>query len=199
MAVAVLFSCGPNTQKKPAERQQDKIIPTPATNKKQVEITFLGEIRTRRTFADIQFIDNEKERDKYVAEQERSNPIVYDISPGDSLLIRQFQRLGIIKNGEYLEKRFKPQTKEKAVFIDSSKRNFPLNFLYDTVTGSTHFKIFFSTDSVDIDTKGFVWQKLDYAFLDVIPGGNKELVFLDDYYIMNGFNFDFKVYEIKTH
>ena len=60
-------------------------------------------------------------------------------------------------------------------------------------------KIFFSNDSVDIDTKDSGWQKLDYAFLDVIPGGNKELVFLNAYYIMNGYNFDFKVYKIKTH
>jgi len=61
-----------------------------------------------------------------------------------------------------------------------------------------HFKISFSKDVIEIDTNATPLQELDYTFLDIIPGGNKELVFLDDYYIMNGYNFDLKVYEIKT-
>jgi hypothetical protein len=167
-------------------------------NCKQIEVKLIGEIRTRRTFADIQSIDNEKERSQYIAQQEKSNPWLYDSSL-DSILIRQFERLGLIKNNELLEKEFKPETKQKTNFIDRVNRSFPVEFFNDSLTGYTHFKIFFSGDSVDIDTNATSLQNLDYAFLDVIPGGNKELVFLDDYYIMNGFNFDLKVYAIKTN
>lgn len=34
--------------------------------------------------------------------------------------------------------------------------------------------------------------------MDIIPGANKEIVVLDEYYIMNGYNFDLLVYEIKN-
>jgi hypothetical protein len=192
--VAFLFSCN---QKK-IEKNKANIISSIPLSKKEVEVIFIGEIRTRRSFADIQFIKNEKEKDRYVAEQEKSNPWVCEFFPKDSMLVKQFQKLGLIKKDEYLEKRFKPQTKKITVFMDSAKKNFPLIFFNDSLTGHTHFKIFFSNDSIDVNTQAFSPQNLDYAFLDVIPGGNKELVFLDDYYVMNGYNFDFKIYEIKT-
>ena len=167
--------------------------------KREVEVKFTGEVDTRRTFASIQSIADEKERDKYIEEQEKSNPVVLnDFSASDSILIAQFERIGLVKKGEFLQARFKSQTKSQISFIDRAKQIFPLKFYDDSLTGSTHFKIFFSKDSIDIDTKASPLQNLDYAFLDIIPGGNKELVFLDDYYIMNGFNFDYKVYEIKT-
>ncbi len=191
-AVAFLFGCN---QKK----STDKIVSSAAQIKKEIEVRFIGEVRTRRTFAGIQFIENEKERDKYVAEQEKANPTVDSrFTAVDSLLIQQFERLGLIKNDELLQARFKPQAKQETDFIDSAKKSYHLIFYNDSLSGNTHFKIFFSKDAVDIDTEATSLQNLDYAFLDVIPGGNKELVFLDDYYIMNGFNFDFKVYEIKT-
>ncbi len=168
-------------------------------NQKKIEVTFIGEIRARRTFANIQFIKDEKAQDKYIAEQERSKPQVYDFSPKDSVLIKQFQKLGLIENEEYQEKNFKPLTEKDVNFGDSANRIYPIKFYDDMVTGTTHFKIFFFKDSIDFDTEASPLQDLNYAFLDVIPGGNKELVFLDDYYIMNGYNFDFKVYAIKSN
>ncbi len=36
------------------------------------------------------------------------------------------------------------------------------------------------------------------AIIDIVPGGNKELVLLDEYYISNGDNSDLIIYEIKT-
>lgn len=196
MTVAFLFSC----DQEKAEKKAKHTIPSLVVIKKEIEVTFIGEVRTRRTFAGIQFIDNDKERDKYVADQEKSNPTVDSrFTATDSMLIEQFERLGLIKDDEFLEAKFKLQTKEMVVFADRAKQLYPIHFYNNSLTGNTHFKIFFSKDSIDIDTKATPLQDLDYAFLDVIPGGNKELVFLDDYYIMNGYNFDFKVYEIKSN
>ena len=197
LTVAFLFSCNYKEDKK----KVSSLISSPPLEKKEIEITFVGEVRTRRTFADIQFISDEKEQDKYLAKQQKSNPTLdgccYTVI--DSLLIEQFKRLGLINKDEFIEAKFKPQTKPTTVFADSAKQVYPIHFYYDILTGSTHFKIFFSKDSIDVDTKATPLQDLDYAFLDVIPGGNKELVFLDDYYIMNGYNFDLKVYEIKSN
>jgi len=167
--------------------------------KKSIQVKFIGEVDTRRTFADIQFMDNEKERDKYIVEQKKSNPMLMNTgSAADSILIQQFKRLGLVKDDEFLQTMFKPETKPQINFIDNANQNFPVKFYNDSLSGTVHFKIFFSKDSIDIDTKATPLQDLDYTFLDVIPGGNKELVFLDDYYIMNGYNFDLKVYEIRT-
>ena len=168
-----------------------------ACNHKPVEVKLIGEIGTRRTFAGIQGMVNEEEREAYIAKQEKSNPQV-GYSP-DSILIKQFERLGLIKNNELLQKEFKLQTEQKTAFIDRANRSFPVEFFNDSLTGNVHFKIFFTGDSIEVDTKATSLQDLDYIFLDVIPGGNKELVFLDDYYIMNGYNFDLKVYEIKSN
>jgi len=38
---------------------------------------------------------------------------------------------------------------------------------------------------------------LKYCRLDIIPDGNKEIVLLSEYYIMNGDNFELFVYEIS--
>ena len=193
---AFLFSCN---RQKTEEKKQD-VIASITPVKKELEVKYIGVVRTRRTFADIQFIQDEKELDRYVAAQERSNPLVFDIVPyRDSSLLKGFEKLGLIKKSEFIQARFKPQTQQKTSFIDSAKRAFPVKFYNDILKGNVHFKIFLSKDSIDIDTGATSLQNLDYAFLDIIPGGNKELVFLDDYHIMNGDNFDLMVYEIKTH
>ncbi|WP_460560818.1 hypothetical protein [Ferruginibacter profundus] len=192
-AVAILFSCN---QKK----NSDKIIAATPQIKKEIEVRYIGEVRTRRSFIEIQSIDNEKEKERYIEEQEKSNPFVDDIfTATDSLVVACFEKINLIKNNQFLEGSFKPDTKEATTFVDSAKKEFPLRFFYDSLTGHTHFKIFFSNDSADTDTKAFAPQVLNYAFIDVIPGANKELVFLDEYYFMNGYNFDYKVYEIKTN
>jgi hypothetical protein len=191
---AFLFSC---KQKKPG-KNQEQVILSPLI-KKEIEVTLLGEVRTRRSFANIQFMDDDKEIDRYVAQQEKSNPeIINSFSAADSFLITQFERIGLVKNDEFLPRRFKPQTKDSIKFVDNAQRVFDVIFHNDSLSGSMHIKISSSKSSVEIDTKAMPTQNLDYAFMDIIPGGNKELVFLDDYYFMGGYNFDFKVYEIKT-
>ncbi len=186
--VAFLFACShksadKNTQKSP----QNKI-----------EVKLIGEVRTRRSYAHIQFMHNEKAIDSYLEKQRKTNPTL-DYQP-DSIsryLIKQFEKLGLIKNEELLLRNFKKQTGEKTVYTDSSGREISLVFYHNQVTDRCHFKLLFAADSIEINTEAGTMQDLDYAFLDVNPGGNKELVFLDDYYIMNGDNFNFKVYEIK--
>lgn len=151
----------------------------------------------RKSYANIQFIDNEKEIDDYLQKQRNSNPEIDAISGGDdSILYLNFMRFPFVKDGKLILDEFKREESGTITFIDASNTKYRFKFYRDTTF--IHFKVYFKNDSVDIDTKSTSLQNLDYAFLDVLPGGNKELVFLDDYYIMNGDNYDLKVYEIIT-
>lgn len=191
---AFLFSCN---QKDAEKMNENSIQPAP---KKKIEVRLIGEVRTRKSYAGIQFRENQKEIDAYLKKQYASNPTIgYQPDSISKYLVSQFEKLGLIKNGELLLKNFKKQTDEKTTYKDSSGREMSLVFYINQLTGHYNFKLLSAADSVDIDTGGTNLQNLDYAFIDVIPGGNKELVYLNDYYIMNGDNFDFMIYEIKIN
>lgn len=191
---AFLFSCN---EKDAEEENENSIQSSP---KKKIEVRLIGEVRTRKSYAGIQFREDDKEIEAYLAKQQASNPVVYDTSDLVSKkLVTQFERLGLIKNGEFLLKKFGKQTEDKTTYSDSSGREISLIFFHSLLTDHYHFKLLSAADSVEIDTGGTNLQDLDYAFIDVIPGGNKELVYLNDYHIMNGDNFDFQVYEIKIN
>ena len=188
---AFLCSCSHSSEK------NKEVTQSSPTKKSKIEVTFIGEVRARRSFGNIQFIKSQKEIDKYIARQEKSNPIVEGVFPAkDSFLISQFERLGVIKNGEFLPKKFKPKTAPEIEFIDALGRSVHTKFYQSQLTDRIHIKIFFEKDSLDINTDAGNLQDLNYKFLDVIPGGNKELVFLDSRHISNGDNFDLKVYQI---
>ncbi|MFN8291547.1 MAG: hypothetical protein U0U70_14925 [Chitinophagaceae bacterium] len=147
----------------------------------------------------MQYTEDEMTAGKSPEEEKKSNPFVYDISGGnDSLLVTRFKALGLIRDNEFLPKKFKKQTSEQTSLTDSRGNVFKIKFYQNKLSGHIHFSIVSPNDSLDTDTNSIALQNLDYAFIDVIPGGNKELVYLDDYYFMNGDNFDFLVYEIIT-
>ena len=193
LSAACIISCknkrSDNKQQEVKEKKQNKIV-----------VNYIGVLRARRSFASIQFMHGEKEIDKYLKRQEVSNPyleITFDST--SKYLATQFQRLGLIKNDELFLQKFKKQTAERTIYVDSSGKKTSLIFFISNLTSNFHFRLLSAADSVEIDTGATNMQDLDYAFLDIIPGGNKELVFLDDFYLMNGDNFDFKVYEIKIN
>lgn len=167
-----------------------------------ISVILSGDLQFRKTFASIQFITDEEERDKYVEQQEKSNPILLAQTDDSNLdILNRFEQLGLICQNtpdeyELLLSRFNFLTDTSFVY-DISGIKYNLKFYTDNSGETTFFKLFSKTDSASIDTKSTPLQDLNYILLDIIPGGNKELVFLDDYYIMNGYNFGLKVYEIK--
>jgi hypothetical protein len=193
---AFLFSCKQNI-KQSEVKFEHKAQPF-VTPQKLISIELKGTLRTRRSYSNIQFMDDEKEIDAYLARQEKSNPELYaGLKKEDSIWVERFKKLGFIENYGFLIRKFKPQTKSTSSLQTSSNDTVRFKFYNDSTTTQMWFTCFFKGDTVNVNTGTFTQQNLDYAFLDVIPGGNKELVFLDDYYIMNGDNFDFLVYEIK--
>ncbi len=188
------FICGCNQNNNEIKKE----IANDSLSEKSISVVYLGDVLSRRSFAAVQFIDNEKEQDAYLEKQEKSNPSLLPIfSKKDSLLTYYFEKAGLIKGDELLLYKFKKQIEEEAYFVDSAGNKASLKFYTDSTTSQIHFKIFFSGDSLAINTESRLPQNLDYAFIDIVPGDNKELVFLDDYYIMNGNNFYFLVYEIN--
>jgi hypothetical protein len=191
---AFLFSCNQKNVKE-IDTNSLKSLPKP-----KIEVRLVGAVRSWKSYADAQFMHDDKEIDAYIEKQTKGNPnveIAFDSI--SKVLIRQFKKLGFIKNEEFLLYKFRKQTAENTIYLDSSGRKIKLIFFRSPTSEYFHFKLLFATDSVEVDTRATTMQDLDYAFLDIIPGGNKELVFLDDYYFMNGDHFDFEVYEIKIN
>ncbi len=174
-----------------------------ATNTKPAFVEYIGELRFRKTYADIQFMNNEKETDEYLAKQSNSNPILLtDTADPIFFIADRLNQLGLLRKDtrniyELLLPKFNFQTEDSSSFHTSSETKYKLKFYTDSSGGTTLLKLISTKDSIIIDTKSTPLQDLNYTFLDVIPGGNKELVFLHDYYIMNGDNFDLKLYIIK--
>lgn len=196
LLAAFLFSCTQNTNQK-VNKAENTTVVTPAAAK-AITIELKGILRTRRSYSNIQFMDNEKEIDAYLAKQKKSNPELYvDPYKKDSIWVERFKKLGFIEGYGFLIKKFKSKTKDTCNLLLALGEKLQFKFYNDSATGNIWFKVFFKKDSLQINTGATTLQNLDYAFLDIIPGGNKELVFLDDYYVMNGDNFDFQVYEIK--
>jgi hypothetical protein len=195
---AFLFSCKQNTKQK--ENKAENTTSVIPAAEKAISIELKGILRTRRSYSNIQFMDDEKEIDPYLAKQGKSNPELYlPLNKEDSMWVERFERFGVIKNYTFLIKKFKTQTNNTCSLRTSLGDTIRFKFYKDTATSKMWFAGFFNGDTVNVNTDSFTPQNLDYAFLDIIPGGNKELVFLDDYYVMNGDNFNFMVYDIKTN
>lgn len=163
--------------------------------KNSLQVGSVGELQSRKSYAAIQFMDvSEDSITAYIKREQKSEPWLY--SSADSTLEKLFQQAGLVVNKRFLLSKFNSDTAKETIFIAANTQKYPLTFYTDSTTGTTHFKIKDGTKNIDINTEANDMQQLDYAFIDLIPGGNKELVFLDDYYIMNGDNYHFKVYEI---
>lgn len=196
-AVAILFSC----KQKEAEKNTEKIIYPGPLVKKEIEITLMGEFISRRSYYKLQTPElqnkSEKEIDKYLREQENSNPEIIESSDTD--IIKHLTRLGLVRKGEFLLNKFKGSDKESFEYADSAGKKYKIKLIRNETNYAAKLVIYTSTDSVVVDTKRSFSPEFKFAIMDVIPGGNKELVLLHEYHISNGDNSDLFVYGIKTN
>jgi len=103
-----------------------------------------------------------------------------------------------------LLKKFKYHSKEHYQYSDSSGKNVFFVFRYllgekggrwvTISNGKDSFER--KLDEVEEFGEGELWR---YMFLDIVPGGYKELVLLNEDYIILGYNFQVLVYEIKDN
>ena len=166
-------------------------------NSSSISLRRIGFIAFRRSFADLQFIKDPKEQDAYLQREEKANPILSYID-SDSSIVHQMQKSGFVKGDELLLKRFRHQTLSTSKLIDNSGDTITIRFAFlKGRLDAYQITAFNGSDSASQQTYTFT-EELQYAFLDIVPGGNRELVVLNTYYVMNGYNFDFEVYEVSS-
>src|SRR5687768_13542093 len=95
ICLALLFSCSLKNEKQQRNTDASKI-----SRCETVELKFAQRLSFRRTFANIQFIDDEKEQDEYIAKQEKTNPLLIFSSDNDSSFLIKLEVLGIVKGEE---------------------------------------------------------------------------------------------------
>ncbi len=182
---------GPIAQTKPAIK---------ADTVKRLSVKKVGVLRFRRSYAAIQY------REMSDAELEsitRSNPEPDYFN--DTILVKTFQGLGLInKNEELLLKKFDSckiydYDHRNALFTltDPLQKKLVVELCY--IGGYNQFNLCVADDqqTSEIEIYGWYFEGLKYMLLDIIVGGYKEIVILNNYYIMNGDNSDLFIYQIN--
>jgi hypothetical protein len=148
-------------------------------------------ISFRRSYSDKQFMDNEKEVDRYMNEQDKANPRV-TWGNYDTAMLKQLQKFKLVKNEGLLESRFSKIKKGYFEFPDVSGKKLYVSF-------NPALPIKRSTKMINRDSCQILFNSINeisYTIKDVIRGGNPEIIVVDKYYLMNGYIFYLTVYEI---
>jgi hypothetical protein len=167
-------------------------------SEKKFSIQKVGELRCRRSYAAIRFRDVP---DKELDSIENSNPSCY--SDHDTILITKLQKFGLLDKEYGLT---------RVMFKPSESKNFELAWgdrkiicqiarPADTKKYDVYNLVaIIGNKRSEIEIEGYYTalnEDIKYLLLDIIPGGFKEIVVLNEYYIMNGDNSDLFIYEIK--
>jgi len=163
---------------------------------KKISISSMGGIQFTRSYSETQSMTDEKKINEYIKKQDKSNPYYLE-SRSDSLLKLSFEKLGIVKGDELLLSKFKYSNKPNTAI--KSLKGIEIRFhLQKDTTGNNHDRIiaFYKEDSFQL--RPTFHQQIKYAFLDVKPGENEELVVLTEDWLMGTEIYNFEVFEIKT-
>ncbi len=179
------FSC------QPEQNKQDILSNVEIEAGRAIALRPAGEVQFRRSYANIQFMEDEKEIDEYILEQDRTPPWL--VTDRDSL-IKPLEKLGFVKNDGILLDKFPAIKKDETSFTYYADHK---NATIKRRLEDGYWKICITTGQ-DSTSIYFLYNFYDikFALLDVIPGGNKEVLILEESYIMNGYNYDIYVYEV---
>ena len=193
IGILLLFSC----KQRKVNEQPISLIKRDST--KSYSISLFGTLQTRRSFGSLSYLKTQQEQQSYYKKQKKSNPeFYYPLSEKDSILKSLFERIGLVRNETFLIKKLILKTTDTCTVTLSGGEKVRFDFYNDSATGKIWFNTFYKKESIRTNTDAFSTQTIDYTFLDLIPGGNKELVFLDDGYVSNNDLYNLIIYEIKT-
>ena len=156
------------------KKKQPEIISPTQKSEKKVSIASIGGIQFAKSYSEIQSMTDEKQIRRYIEKVDKSNPY-YLASKSDSILKPLFQNLGIVKGDELLLSKFKYSSKPDTIIKNFWGKEIRFHLQKDT-TGNNHDRIIVFYDRDSSETRPVFHQKIEYAFLDVIPGG-KSLLF----------------------
>jgi hypothetical protein len=187
----MLFSCtGKKSDKSSSSSTQPESTAKMKTDS-SVYISLVTGFNFRRTFADAQFMKDDKEIERYERQQEKSNPVLASYTY-DTALLRQLEKFGIVKNKELLEHAFKKIRTAEFDIADVSGKKLHVS-LKSSDSGGADTRVI-APDSCQIFF--YPTDETGYLVKDLIPGGNPEILVLHTYYLILGYNFDLSVYEI---
>ena len=187
--IFTIFSCSEEKKQSTQNTSIEKV-------EKRISISSIGGIQFTRSYSEIQSMRDEKKIDEYLERQRKSNPY-YMKYKSDSIIKLLFQNLGLVKDDELLLSKFRYSSRPDTSIKSFSGKEIRFHLHKDT-TGNNHDRVIAFYDGDSSKARPTFHQRMEYAFLEVIPGGNKELVVLTEDYLMNTDIYTFEVFEIKT-
>jgi hypothetical protein len=180
--------------------RKDQPVPAEPFSLKQdtvkLSVRKVAELRFRRSYAtmvDTELTDREWEKIM------KAPPTVYHVEDSTSMDVKaMFQKYGFIKGDELLLEKFKYDTASVVELKNRSGNIVKAALQYNNnTTGDFAITVSDTTQTAALKV-GYMagLNGLKFKVLDIIPGGYPEVVLLYEYYIVNGDNFDFLVFEV---
>jgi len=191
----LINSCTSNNQKQPVANSIAKQV------EKSFSISSIGLVEFVRSFSFLQSSTmSQKEIDKLYNKTEKSNPLFTDYKGDttDNILKKYLERSGFVQGDEFLISKFKYSKKPDTSLTNSNGERINIYVYSDTVGWGDHDKITIYNSPDSASAKATIYAGVKYVLLDVIPGGNKELVLLNEHYLMNTEFYYLEVFEIKS-
>jgi hypothetical protein len=181
----VLLSCSQQT--KPVNPRQKNSF-------NKIIVRHVGDLQFEKSYSFLMSPTlSQKEIDKLFEETEKSNPKLVVMKKDDSLY-KLLQNFDFISNQELLLKYFKYSSAEKLKLSDTVLGNIDIYFDRDKHRrGQWRIHAIIPGDSSQF-IMGYAME-LKYALLDIVPGGYKEVVVLDEGHIINTDLFNLLVFE----
>ncbi len=154
----------------------------------------VGQIGFRRSYADIQFMSDESDIDRYLEKQSKSNPVLMEPIQ-DSALFGKLQLFGLVRGNELLIKRFEPLSKKGLVIMNTD--SLPIYIGVKKHNSMFDQTLFFARRSDSLFLKMDFSEELHLRVLKGALDKDKTVVIVNEYYLMNGHNFDVFVYETR--
>jgi hypothetical protein len=163
-----------------------------------LSVHHIGELRFRRSYAAGM---SEDLTGKELQRMMKAPPALYDDYDEETrnlgTIIEKFE---FVKEGELLIEKFKYVTSPVAMLKDQVGKTVVAALKYDYIAGRPVFRLAVANTmhsaTLKVDYLDGM-RGLKYQLLNIIPGGYPEIVLLNEYYIMNGDNFDLFVFEIR--
>jgi hypothetical protein len=185
----ILLSC---EQKKSESTNHLSVLNTKSDTVVKISIEKVGKLNFRKSYSGSN------------PDTEESNSWGYNNY--DTLLLRKFQKLGLIDDAYNLilnkfwsfKKADLDSLSTEFEIIDSLQRKLFCKLIWKEGPAKSRLIISDSKFSNSIGIEGsYYMEGIKFMLLDIIPGGYKEIVILNEWYISNGDNSDIIIYEVK--
>lgn len=115
----------------------------------------------------------------------------------DRPILQKLQNYGFVKDKFLLLDRFISDTAKQGTISNASNETVQFKF-YEPGEDGINFHTFVINSKFDTISHTFAGfdHDIKYRILDIIPGDYPEIVVLDKWYIMNGHNYDFLIFQV---